>query len=182
MSQDFCRLGATWPIRVYMFDGENTFTGESPVVVIERLSDGKFWDGNSWESAQTELAMSDLSDGTDHLDGVYEYQFTDDASTSPQEYEWSVYHEATGSYRRCWRGRLVGTDDLHGLTTALTEPSGVYGSTPTALEILAWLGLVCRDQVEVTSASLVFKNDAGSQVASSSLSDNGTTFTRAKVT
>lgn len=48
-------------------------TGKSPQVVIQRASDGRYWDGNSFEVAVTQLAMTEVS--ASNLPGYYEFDF-----------------------------------------------------------------------------------------------------------
>lgn len=66
------------------------------------------------------------------------------------------------------------------LDEAITEPSGVYTwAGATLRNIVGWLGALGRNKMTQTSSTSTLRNDADSgDVATSTISDNGTTFTR----
>lgn len=80
--------GTAWPIRFFAYDGAKAaYTGKTIFVVIQRLSDGEYWDGDAFDTPYSANLMTELS-GNIFLEGVYEYNFL-----SPDEnadYEWSV--------------------------------------------------------------------------------------------
>ena len=65
------------------------------------------------------------------------------------------------------------------LTTDVAEP-GVPGATATVPEMIATMYGATRNKITVTSSSKAFFNDAGTQVWSKALSDDGTTYTEAE--
>lgn len=66
------------------------------------------------------------------------------------------------------------------LDEALTEPSTVFAwGSATLRNVLAWLGALSRNRMTQTSTESVLRNDANSgDIATSDVSDDGTTFTR----
>lgn len=66
---------------------------------------------------------------------------------------------------------------------AMTELSAVPGVTGTVLEALQWLFLLSRNKITQTNSVQTLRNNAdGADIATASVSDDGTTFTRAKFT
>jgi len=62
---------------------------------------------------------------------------------------------------------------------ALTELTAVPGVTTSALDALNWVFTLARNKIEQTSsASTLKKDDASTTLATSSVSDNGTVFSR----
>ncbi len=91
-------------IRIFLYDGTTKITGESPVLFITRISDGKFWTGAVWQSGSASVTMTAVTPtGNDHTDGVYEYDFTTGASA--ESYDWSVTH-TLGVRDLVHRGRI----------------------------------------------------------------------------
>jgi len=93
-------------IRVFLFDNTQTYPAESPVISIERVSDGLFWDGASWVAAYTTLAMDNLFvdlGANDHWNGVYEYAFT--IPNAAEMYDWSVESPVAG-FQQYHKGRI----------------------------------------------------------------------------
>lgn len=67
------------------------------------------------------------------------------------------------------------------LAAAMTPPTGVPASNATMLQAMAWLFMLSRNKITQTSTSQVVKADDGTTtVATSTVSDDGTTFTRGK--
>ena len=64
---------------------------------------------------------------------------------------------------------------------ATTEPTGPPSATATPAEILAWLLALTRNKVVVTNGEIQIYNDAGTEIAKSLISDDGTQFTAAEV-
>jgi hypothetical protein len=63
----------------------------------------------------------------------------------------------------------------------MTELSAVPGVTASTLDALRWLFILARNKVTQTSTAQTLRNDADSAtVGSSTVSDDGTTFTRGK--
>lgn len=66
---------------------------------------------------------------------------------------------------------------------AMTELAAVPGVTGTVLEALQWLFLLSRNKITQTNSTQTLRNNAdGANIATASVSDDGTTFTRAKFT
>lgn len=63
---------------------------------------------------------------------------------------------------------------------ALSELTAVPSPTPTLDKALLFLYMALRNRMTVTGADQKIHNDAGSVIATSALSDDGATFTRAK--
>lgn len=62
---------------------------------------------------------------------------------------------------------------------ACTEPTAVIAASPTAIAALSWLATLSRNKITQTATTQILKADDGSTtVATSTLSDDGTTFTR----
>jgi hypothetical protein len=174
------KLGDTFQIRVLLYDGENPLAGETVNCHVERLSDNKFWSGGAWAASPSDLSMTDMSDGTDHYDGLYQYSFTDNVSTTPQTYDWSVKFEESGTaYRRRWRGTIDTTWDP--LYVALAEQTAKYSATPAVKDVLSLMGMLLRDEVSVTPTQWSLKNDAGTVIIKSTISDAAGTFTKNEV-
>lgn len=64
--------------------------------------------------------------------------------------------------------------------TAIPELSSLPGPTPTIYQALMLLYMSLRNAHTATSAQESIKNDAGTSIATAALSDDGTTFTKAK--
>lgn len=64
---------------------------------------------------------------------------------------------------------------------ATTEPTGPPSATATPAEISAWLLALTRNKVVVTNGEIQIYNDAGTEIAKSLISDDGTQFTAAEV-
>jgi len=63
-------------------------------------------------------------------------------------------------------------------TDTISELSGVPAGTPTFEDALMWLYMQARNERTTTAAVDTVKNDAGTGIATSAVSDDGTTFTR----
>jgi hypothetical protein len=74
------------------------------------------------------------------------------------------------------------TKTLSDLTsTAQTELAAVPASTANLGDMIKWIFLVARNKITQTSTTQIVKaNDSSTTVASSTVSDDGTTFTRGK--
>lgn len=91
-------------IRIFLYDGTDVITGESPALFITRASDGKFWTGAIWQSGSASVTMTAVNPtGNAHTDGVYEYDFT--TLSSVESYDWSVTH-LLGARSLVHRGRV----------------------------------------------------------------------------
>jgi hypothetical protein len=63
----------------------------------------------------------------------------------------------------------------------MTELSAVPGVTASTLDALRWLFILARNKITQTSTTQTLRNDAdGATVGTSTVSDDGTTFTRGK--
>ena len=66
---------------------------------------------------------------------------------------------------------------------SITEPTGAFAWSDTVLDIVEWLGIQSRNKITQTSTTTTIRNDAdGADVSTSTISDNGTTFTRGEFT
>ncbi len=65
------------------------------------------------------------------------------------------------------------------LTSLCTEPTSVVGASPTVIAALSWILTLSRNKITQTSTSQILKADNGTTtIATSPVSDDGTTFTR----
>ena len=98
--------GTTEHIRIFGHDQETIYAGESANVSIRRASDGYYWNGSAFQAAYTTNIMDDLNDtfGTDHYEGVFEYQFEIPAGQI-EVYDWSVKFEPSG-WLQYFKGRI----------------------------------------------------------------------------
>jgi hypothetical protein len=169
---ELIKIGDTAKIRVLLFDGVYALTGKSPEVYIEKLSDGKYWNGAAWQVGAVGLAMTEKTDGANpHYEGVYEYDFTPLAADN-DVYDWSVTFEDTR-----FRGRISSSWDHW--TTATAELSAVPAATATPKDIITFLLAVLRGKVEITATQAkVYKDDEASTLVTSVLSDDGATTTK----
>ncbi len=72
---DHVPIGSTANIRIFLFNGAAALAGRSVSVSIERVSDGKFWDGADFDpGSYTAVAMTEKT-GNVHYEGMYEYDF-----------------------------------------------------------------------------------------------------------
>jgi hypothetical protein len=74
------------------------------------------------------------------------------------------------------------TGDTYGLLTgANTELAAVPASTATLVQMIKWLYLLARNKITQTSTTTLARNDAdAATVGTSTVSDDGVTFTRGK--
>ncbi len=83
----------------------------------------------------------------------------------------------TNSDKTGYRLSATGVDDI--LDEAVAEPAGIFTWPATLRSIAGWLGAVSRNKITQTSTTQVVRNDADSAaIGTSTVSDNGTTFTR----
>lgn len=68
-----------------------------------------------------------------------------------------------------------------GSGAALAELTGVPSATPTPRNALMLIFMALRNKLTTTSSAKTIFNDAGSSIASKALSDDGTTYTEAKL-
>lgn len=66
----------------------------------------------------------------------------------------------------------------NGMLAAGADPTGVVGVTDTLAAKVDWLTAMSRNKLTQTGSSAVLFNDAGTAVASATVSDDGTTYTR----
>lgn len=67
------------------------------------------------------------------------------------------------------------------LIAAQSEPSAVPAANATPLQKIAWLGALARNKITQTATTQTLRNDADSgNIATSAVSDDGTTFTRSE--
>lgn len=68
-------------------------------------------------------------------------------------------------------------------TAAQAEPSAAPAANATPMAKIAWLAALARNKINQTSSSQALRNDADSaDIATASVTDNGTTFTRGEWT
>lgn len=101
------RPGDAVKIRVFLYDGTTVQTGLAVgdrQLAIERVDDGLFWNGSTWQAGFTTVTMTEISNGDSHTDGVLEYDFTTDSDVE-HIYDWS--HELDLGTRPIFhRGRI----------------------------------------------------------------------------
>lgn len=67
------------------------------------------------------------------------------------------------------------------LAGTITELSGVPAASPTLTQALALLYMALRNKVDVDATTKEVHNDAGTVIATKTLSDNGTTYSETKM-
>jgi hypothetical protein len=79
-------------------------------------------------------------------------------------------------------GGRIDVDLTYGLETkTYGEPSGVVGATAALKDMINWLKALGRNKITQTSTVSTLRNDGDSaSLSTSAVSDDGTTFTRAK--
>ena len=103
---DHVPVGSTANIRVFLFNGAAALAGRSVSVSIERVSDGKFWDGVDFDpGSYTAVAMTEKT-GNIHYEGVYEYNFAIPAADGEDQYDWSVKF-TEGGWQTYFKGRIA---------------------------------------------------------------------------
>lgn len=86
-----------------------------------------------------------------------------------------------GSSGIFWNGTIEEQGIAQVLSTAaMTELASLPGATPTVWQALMLLYMSLRNAHTATSVQETITNDAGTPVTSAALSDNGTTYTKAK--
>ena len=99
-------IGSTVNIRVFLFNGAEALLGRSVNLSIERLSDGKFWDGVDFDpGTYTVVAMTEKT-GHVHYEGVYEYAFAIPVADGEDHYDWSVKF-TEGGWLTYFKGRIA---------------------------------------------------------------------------
>ena len=98
-------VGSTVNIRIFLFNGAAALSGRSVSVSIERVSDGKFWDGADFDpGTYTAVAMTEKT-GNVHYEGVYEYNFAIPTADGEDHYDWSVKF-TEGGWLTYFKGRI----------------------------------------------------------------------------
>ena len=70
-------------------------------------------------------------------------------------------------------------DAIFGSPATVAEPSAVPAASSNIVDKIAWLFALSRNRIEQTDSTQSLKDDAGTtDIATASVSDNGTTFTR----
>ena len=73
----------------------------------------------------------------------------------------------------------LSTSDL--TATAYAEPTSVPGATATIVTMLHWLYTISRNKITQTATTQTLRNDSdAANIGTSSVTDDGTTFTRGK--
>jgi hypothetical protein len=68
-------------------------------------------------------------------------------------------------------------------TDTFAEPAGVPAATASLVDKIGWLVALARNKITQTATTQTLRNDAdGADIATSTVSDNGTTFTRGEWT
>lgn len=103
---DCVPVGATVNIRIFLFNGAAALTGRTVNLSVERLSDGKFWDGADFApGSYTTVAMTEKT-GNVHHEGVYEYNFAIPFADGEDHYDWSVKF-SEGGWLTYFKGRIT---------------------------------------------------------------------------
>lgn len=97
------------------------------------------------------------------------------------------FNEATDPVELLDSGGTAGTSAAELVTDildeAIAEPSGIFSWPASLRNIVAWLGVLSRNKMTATSTTLSVRNDADlADLATSALSDNGTTAERGEMT
>lgn len=174
----YVNIGSTAKIRIFLFNGAAAQTGKTVNLSIERLSDGLYWDGDFSPGTYGTVAMTEKT-GNVHLEGVYEYSFAIPSADGQETYDWSVKF-ADGGWTTYFKGRIRTIKWSFGEAMAeLTQ--GLPPISPTPEEALMLLYMMTRNNRDTNGSLDEVHNDAGVVIAKATLSDDGTTFRKAKM-
>ncbi len=184
MGTEIVPAGSTVKIRVLMYDGSTAQTGLTVNVSVERISDGKFWDGAAWQAAYQALAMTELS-GDAHKAGVYQYSFA--TPTAVGVFDWRVTYNGA-SFDRAFAGR-ISTDALSDLldqwSDAMPELTGLISATPTIKQAMMLLLMHIRNNTTsggiAPDEMLKIRNAAGTVIMKADEDYDGTTYMKAQL-
>lgn len=153
---DHVPVGSTVNIRIFLFNGAAALAGRTVALSIERVGDGKFWDGADFEpGGYVAVSMSEKT-GHAHYEGVYEYNFSIPTSDGEQVYDWSVKFSETG-WTSYFKGRMVTVWNTWDVPIA---GHAVPGSTGGELH-LAKAALVNKRLHTIATGLDVIKDDDG---------------------
>jgi hypothetical protein len=159
-------------------------TGKN-VYALVRNATAAVWNGTSFVTYATAnlstYALSLTEQGT--ASGYYAVSFP---AVAAGIYNVAAFERAGGSPAE--GDLLIATGDLHWdgnvviprLPQNLTELAAVPPAAPTVLQALMFLYMALRNQMTVTASQQTIANDAGTVIGTSSLADDGITFTRGK--
>ena len=127
-----------------------------------------------YTATETAVAARVTAGITDAGDGWYSADVTIPATTA------SVRWDSTGTAEAKAREYFV-HEQVWGKT--MTELAGVPAVTASALSALQWVFLLSRNKITQSATTQTLRNDAdGASIATSTVSDDGTTFTRNEFT
>lgn len=160
---------------------------------------GRYWNGSSFEtfngsnwSNYIVAVTEDRSGGN----GTGYYKGTFPTAITAGRYTFTFYQQQGGSPAlgdptigsggpMYW----TGANEDQGLSvtglalfnaTAMPELTGIPGATPSLFQALMLVYMSLRNAHLATSSQETISNDAGSAITTAALSDNGTTYTKAK--
>jgi hypothetical protein len=162
---------------------------------------GKRWNGTAFESfvgANWSNYVNALTEDRSGAVGTGYYKAAFPGTIPPGRYTFTFYQQVGGSPAvgdptigsggpMYWTGAnedqgviVTGLALLN--ATAMPELPNIPGPTPTIFQALMLLYMSLRNLHTATGAQETISNDAGTPVTTSALSDNGTTYTKAKFT
>ena len=165
-------------------------TGRTLYAVV-RDTVGQVWNGSAFETYAggnwTTYAVTMAEETTGGSSGYYRGDFpTVAAGVYSVEVRWraggspALTDSVVGTGVVEWDGSAVVRPLAGG--SSLSELASVPGATPTPEQALMLLYMAMRNKLTVTATAKAVFNSAGTSIASKTLSDDGTTYTEAKMT
>ncbi len=176
----------------------SAITNQTDYAVIRNAS-GQCWNGTSFEAfngANWSAYVNALTEDRYLTNGTGYYKATFPTTIPAGKYNFTFYQQGGGSPAlgdptigsggpMYW----TGTQEDQGASVtvlaffnslAMTELASLPSATPTLYQALMLLYMSLRNQHTATASQEVISNSAGSVITTATLSDNGTTYTKAK--
>lgn len=159
-------------------------TGESPMVSLQRKSDGYYWDNSTltWILAVTTNSMTEY-DSTNEP-GLYRYYSGNDLTTTEDTVV--VHYKNTGTYAADSYDILYVRKDFAanwstGLGVAgyplVSTPSG---STTVPMDMLSYIYAALRNETTASDSSVTIADSDGNVISEADITKSASLVTRAK--
>ena len=178
----------------------SAISGNTDYAVINNAS-GQRWNGTSFETfngANWSNYVNALTEDRYSGNGTGYYKCAFPSAIVSGKYTFTFYQQIGGSPAlgdptignggpMYWTGSVEDqgwTPSVLSLlnTTTMPELTGIPGATPTLFQAIMLLYMSLRNAHLASSVLETISNDAGSSITTATLSDNGTTYTKAKFT